>query len=717
VRQIDYKDGPKTIQKDALLLTADWRATRRLTLSLNLNYSYFSGDFWNRNLTFTAANNNANVNNGRSRVGGDGVNEVIATRAPSGSVNNVADLHWGGGGANKKVWTRQYAPKFEYKLGGLVVDGAFAFSRSVNRYDAFNTGYASNAETGGVPSSWIATRSGPGSWEWTIRQTSGNDWFDMQSFTSTNTQTGGTSATDRTETWATEKWTGMLNARYVVPFMERFPTTVKAGGKWDEESRRNHNWNTYAKWTYVGPGGNAVTYNPATETYAISKWGNWASVGPQYVSPLKFDKYTSNMFTIYNINGKEGVPPRPARAAVSDLYHAHPELFVNTANVNDYYNAFIANEKNFRQTITAGYAQADTRLTSKLQIRTGVRWEETKNRFKEFQPLSPSEMLNSPYASQFTKRTDANGNVLVTPDRATSVSGIFYQYTKKPQAIRSSKYDNWFPSLLVKYNIRPNLEWQIGVNKAISRPPVGNLTGLWSVNDNAEPPRVTAPNPLLKPEYHKVYQTRLAYYFGNRAPGQLSIAFIQDEATNFITSQVYDSGEPLGVDDPAFDGYEFVSTRNSDELQRYKNMDISYQQTLGFLPSEYLRGISINTTYSRSYANMRRSGLSPHRATFRLGYAYRRFNGAIGMVWLDDRPDGTGTSNPGRYRGEITKFDANATFRINSRLSLYVQARNFTNVKDESYISPPGVMEGEQGALRYMEQYGANWVFGIKGSF
>jgi iron complex outermembrane recepter protein len=713
LRQIDYKDGPKWIQKDALLLTADWKVTPHLVLSLNMNYSYFAGDFWNRNFTFVAANSNSNVNNGRNTVGGNGLTTIVATRAPSGSVDNVATLNWGGGAADKKTWTRQYAPRFEYKLGPLTIDGTAAYSKSLNHYEALVTGFASSI-TGGVPSSWTATRPSPQSWEWTLHQTGGADWFDMHSFTSTNSQTGGTGLTDRTETWATEKWTGMLNAAYMLPFLEKFPTTVKVGGKWDEENRRNHNWNSWAKWAYVGPGGDTVTYNPATQTNAITGWGNWANVGPQYTSPLKFDRYTTNMFTIYNVNGVQGVPPRASLSAPADLYHAHPELFVNTANVNDYYNSFIANEKNFRQTLTAAYAQADTRLTRKLQIRIGVRWEQTKNRFKEFQPLTPTEMLSSPFASQFTKTTDAQGRVLVTPARATSVAGIFYQYTTKPQATRTSKYDNYFPSLLVKYNLLPNLEWQAGVNKAISRPPIGSLTGLWSVNDNVDPPTVNAPNPNLQPEHHKVYQTRLAYYFGNRSPGQASIAFIQDEATNFFQTFTYDSGAPLGVTDPQYDGYEFISTQNDTELQRYRNMDLNYQQTLGFLPSEYLRGISIGMTYSRSYANKRRPNLAPRRFTFTPAYSYGRFSGGLGIIWIDNKPD---SSTYGRYYGSNTKIDLRATYRLTRKFSLYVQARNITNVKDEYYYSPPGVEEGRGGYLRQMEQYGANWVFGVKGTF
>ena len=45
------------------------------------------------------------------------------------------------------------------------------------------------------------------------------------------------------------------------------------------------------------------------------------------------------------------------------------------------------------------------------------------------------------------------------------------------------------------------------------------------------------------------------------------------------------------------------------------------------------------------------------------------------------------------------------------------QIRNITNVKDSFYKSPPGVPEGQQPMLRSMEEYGANWVFGVRGTF
>lgn len=712
VRQLNFGDGPKFIRKDAMLLTTDWKATERLTLSLNMIYSYFDGEFWNRNLTFVAGNNNANVNNGRSTIGGDGLTTIIATRGEAGTtVNNVANVNLGGGGAAKLTYTRQFAPRFEYKYGSIIVDGALAYSMSHNNYEAIERGFASVAESGQINSSWIATRPGPRSWEWTIRQTSGPDWFDYRNFASTDTRSGGTRITNSTNNWLTEKYTGILNAKYVLPFMRRFPTVVKFGGKWDEESRHNTGYNDWSTFSYIGPGGNTVAYNPATETNSITAWGNWGNLGPQFIATNPFEEGRSNALTVYNANGTNGMVPRASRNAAADLYHARPDLFVNTANVDNYYNSFIAPNRNFRQTINAGYGQADIRLTTKLQVRTGVRYEETRNALKEYDPLLAKQMLNTPYASQFTQNPVTG---VVTPSRATSVSGLFYQYTTQPKVTRLSNYHNWFPSLLLKYNFLPNLEWQAGVNRGISRPGIDNLTGLWSVDEVNQ--RVNAPNAELQPEQHKIYQTRMAYYFGGKSPGQVSVALIQDEATNFITSQDY-TAEEFGITDPDFATYTFRSTRNEPSIQRYRNLDLNYNQTLGFLPSEYLRGINIGTTLSRSYANMRRNGVAPWRFTGRLGYAYQRFNGSVGVIWADDKPQGTGTNNYGRYFGSLTKIDLSLNFRISRYATLFVQGRNISNTPDIVYQSPPGVQETKQGVLRRMEQYGANWNFGVKGQF
>jgi iron complex outermembrane receptor protein len=636
-----------------------------------------------------AANDNANVNNGRSRVGGDGLLTVSTQRATN---NTVPTVNVAGSSSSKLTYTRTFAPRFEYKVDRWVFDGAFAFSKSLNNYEAVERGFSEN-EALSFPSDWVATRPSLRSWEWTVRQTSGPDWFDPANWT------GGTRVESSGREWTTEIWNGQLNARWTLPFLRRFPTSLKFGGKWNEETRLNVNEDSWRIWRYVGPGGDQVTYNATTLQPTVTTSGNWANLG--FIAPHEFDTGTTNGLTVFNINNVQGMPPRADRNRIAGLFREHPELFAHAGTADNYYNAFIAPKREFRQTVTSGYAMADTRLTSKLQVRTGLRWERTNNELTEFDPLTRDEVV-------------AAGFPLNTSGRATSVAGLQYQYESRPRVTRESEYHNWFPSATLKYKITPNLEWQAGFNKAISRPPINSLTGLWVIVEDAAgvTQRVDAPNPDLQPEHSKNYQTRLVQYFTGRAPGQLFIAFSQNDIRNL--RETYDfSAEEFGIDDEEFSEYTFRSTRNSEERRRFRNMELGYNQTLGFLP-ELFRGASFNVAYTRSYASQRRARLAPHLITSRLGYAYRRFNGSLGMKWRPDTPDDT---RYGRYQREITQFDLSLNWKLTRFATLYVQGRNITDRPVIWYDTAPGDAEGTNPVLRQFQEYGANWVFGVKGTF
>jgi len=599
------------------------------------------------------------------------------------------------------TYTRTVSPKFEYKNGRWVVDGAMGYSRSVNNYDSLERGFSSS-EGGGAASGFIATRPHPESWEWEIRQTSGGDWFDRASFTDTNTRSGGTRVNNDNRTWITAIYSGQLNARWTVPFLERFPTSLKFGGKWAEENRDNNIVSDWDIWSYVGPGGNTVTRNANTGAFQNATFGNWSNVGPQFTSPHPFDMGTTNGLTVYNLAGKQGMPPRVNRQEVLRLFRSNPEQFVHTGTPENYYTAFFANPRDFRQTVTSGYSQATIRLSSKLTLLGGVRMEETENQVREYDPLTRAQVLAAGYT------VNAAGT---SGGRALTLPGMIYQYTSNPKVTRTSSYRNYFPSVMLKYYITSNFEFQIGYNKSISRPPIDSVTGLWGIDEVNF--RVSAPNPNLQPEYHKKFQSRLAYYFRGRSPGQLTLDLTQNKATNFRQTFDY-SAEDFGIDDPDFAPYTFRTTVNSAEERQFRSMDLAYNQTLGFLPSEYLRGINFNVAYSRAYADRRRANLAPQRVSSRLGYAYRKFNGSIGMVWRPETPDST---TYGQYQGEITQFDVSLNWRLNRYATFYTQIRNLTGKPVLWYHTPPGVPEGQQRALRQLQEYGTNWVFGVRGQF
>ncbi|MDO8629516.1 MAG: TonB-dependent receptor, partial [Phycisphaerales bacterium] len=333
---------------------------------------------------------------------------------------------------------------------------------------------------------------------------------------------------------------------------------MKFGGKWDEENRHNRTDSDMDNWSYIGPGGNTAVFNPTIGAWQNTAYGNWANVGPHFIAPIPFDGGTTNAFHIIGLNGQEKTPPRVSRSEVANLFHSRPELFVNTSTPENFYTDQYVNLRRFKQTIYAGYWQADTRITPRITIRYGVRAEQTQNAFKEFDPLTRSQLLALGVPLNPTN---------VSSGRPLTTEGMRTMFEKNPVIIRRAQYTEWFPSIVTKYQITPNLEWQFGANKGILRPGVNDLTGTWTLNDNANPPTVTTSNAGLEPERLKVFQTRLAYYFHGKSPGQISVQLNRVETTNFIQSRTFTAAE-FGVNDPDFESYNFITRFNTPGLNR-----------------------------------------------------------------------------------------------------------------------------------------------------
>jgi iron complex outermembrane recepter protein len=306
----------------------------------------------------------------------------------------------------------------------------------------------------------------------------------------------------------------------------------------------------------------------------------------------------------------------------------------------------------------------------------------------------------------------AAGFPVNTAARPTTIAGYQYQYLTNPKIERKKAYDDFFPMISAKYNISKDMELQAGFNKAISRPSPDSLTGAWLINEDTLV--VTSPNPFLLPERSKNFAARLAYYI--QPAGQLSLQVNQNTITNLKETR-RGTAEEFGLaDDPEFGSYDFQSPFNVAEPVRFRSLELAYAQTLPFR-HEALRGITINNSYTRSYADSRRANLLPHRFTSSLGYSYKRLRARAGVVWRDDTP-GQGTDvTYGLYRRHDTKVDLSAEYRLSKYASLFFFGRNIFNGGQTWMYTPPGNVEGDGAAVRVYENYGANWNFGIKGTF
>ena len=657
---LTFADGPKFVQRFNTNLAADFKASSRLVLSFSGLFNAFGNLAYTKNLVFTAAANSTAAATGRQHALGD----LTEIRTDGLTTNTARTFGHAGGSAVKLTNTITLTPRFEYKLHNLTVDGTFNYSRSKNDYETAARGTIRSETVNNVVADFRASRPSTDSAEWTITQLSGPDWSNIANFTNPRITEEGRFA-------LTEIYTGELNGKYVLPWSA--PTFVKFGAKTAEESRKTDNLTPYYIWNYIGPGGGPT--------------GNFAL----YPSPRPFNTDFGRITALTVSN----LPSLISRNALAQAFLGHPEWFVNSATTDNYYNAFIANRRDFRQNVDAGYGLANTRL-GQWQFQMGLRWERTETRSQEFDPLPAAQLQAAGYPFNASTR------------RATTIPGIMYQYLTLPRVTRLGVYDDLFPSASVKYLIRPNLHAQFGYSYAISRPPIDALSGVWSINDLAKV--ITAPNPNLLPEYSDNYVARLAYYF--EPVGSFTVLVQQTEITNQRVTQQISAAEYGYGDDPNYADYDFNTQVNNSTLYRYRSLELSYNQMLSFLPG-VLRTTSVNLSYTRNYANQLFAGVTPHKVSAGLGWTWGRFSARVNGIWADDTPYYATSLN--RYLKRNLKVDLNAGLRLGRNTNLFLQGRNIFN--DPQLIYEGVADRSIPPALYRYGNYGVNWTLGVKGNF
>lgn len=652
-----FKDGPKFIGKFATTLTADFKASSRLTLSLSAIFNAYDTLFYSRSMTLNLASNNTNAATGRATVQGD----LLSVQTGGGAANTAKNVGLGPTNANKLTNTITVYPSFEYKFERLTLTGVVSYSKSKNDYESIERGIARGGVVNGVVADFRATRPSIQSAEWTVVQTGGPDWSNLVNYTNPRITNEGRYAMN-------QNISGQTDAKYVLPF-RRVPMFVKFGVKAHEETRKSDDLGPYQNWSYIGPGGGTT--------------GSWAG----YDSPQLFDMGTTNALTVANM------PPQVDSRRVAALFREHPEWFARNATPANFYQAYIANHRDFLQLVSAGYGMAHAKLTSKLQVQGGLRWENTVTKAKEFDPLPNAEVTRAGHA--------------IAAGQPTTIAGYEYKFFSQPRVTRKGEYDNLFPSFSLKYNATRALQAQFGYSRAISRAPINDLAGVWVIDEINQV--ITAPNPALKPELSNNYVGRVAYYF--EPVGQFSVQVSQNDISDLRLTSQRIAAEALEFVEPEYENYDFIVTRNSEREWRFRGLEVAYAQSLSFLPGA-LRGTSVRVSYTRTYANERRPGLAPHKIAGNLNWSYKAVSLGIGGIWLDDTPF---TGNYGFYRKHNIKFDVNGSYRLSRRLSLYFQGRNVLNQSHEVYQSP--FIEGEGGVMQRMGNFGAAWVFGVKGMF
>ncbi len=664
---VTVKDGPKWTERGSYTGTFDYRATPNLTLSLSTLFARYHAEFYNRQVTMNAGGT-------RDTVTGDGV-LTYGTATTTGG--NVA---FGGGNGQKFTNTLTLAPSFEYRHDNITIDGAFTSSHSRNDYDNLAHGTVANTPVNNLTGiGFTASRSSLDGGDWTFVQTGGPDWTNLAAQSNPR-------ISDDTRQNTIDLKSGEANIKYVLP--TKLPTFLQAGVKVTRNHQIAADTRQVENYLFIGPGGGLT--------------GNFAA----YPTPFAlFGGKNQPGVTFRSINGG-GAPAFPDRDELGELFQTHPEFFtraegVGPVTVANYENGRYTNNPTYDvvESIDAGYLMANTRI-AKLQLQGGVRFEKTSEDSLELDPRSNQEVLAAGYPG-----------VAGAP---STYAGIDYKYSK-PKVHRKSDYHDYFPSLTAKYTFAPNLLGDIGWGKTIRRPDISKITGVRSINDDAE--IITTPNPNLKPERSEKIAASLSYFFGQASTNNFQVVASHNRVTNQTTGASLTS-QQYGNTDPQYDTYMFTSFSNIQTPVTYNSLEYSYQQYLLFLP-RVLQGTSVNLSYTRSYYKSsptapnggRLWGIEPHSVKGTLAWRYGRFAFSASGIWVADTNWQFGTTDS--YQKANLKVDVSGTIKITDRLGFYFAGRNI-------FQTPHQVMQfsaGNPDVVRTWQNYGTNWSFGIRGTF
>lgn len=269
---------------------------------------------------------------------------------------------------------------------------------------------------------------------------------------------------------------------------------------------------------------------------------------------------------------------------------------------------------------------------------------------------------------------------------------------------KKNQYVKFLPNLQAKYDITKSMDARGALTFGYSRPDFidlapGRLTDILSET-------ITEGNPELQPAFSTNLDFMLEKYLSNL--GILSAGLFYKDVAHFQ----YNSVKILKGDEFAgasqYTGWQWYQILNGDKAKVY-GVELNAQANLTFLPG-VLKGFSIlaNYTYTHSNANaqfrkdIRLPGQATNTANASLAFTYKRFTIQGNLNYNGSYTVSLGADAPTDVvRAARVQIDANASYMLGKRFTLYAQGLNLTNAPQVDYF-------GVRSRI-YTKQYYSYW--------
>jgi iron complex outermembrane receptor protein len=433
------------------------------------------------------------------------------------------------------------------------------------------------------------------------------------------------------------------------------PVKLKAGVHWREQKKFGGGAGGVENYSIIGADGVA---------------GRNAATGQNDDNLAQFLK-ASPVFPV-EVQGSE---PWPAMndldyMTASRLFDARPEWFRLLAPATPVLNTI-------KERIGAAYVQGTVQF-GKLNVLGGVRFEQTD--------VVASGRVNDPRRP-----------------------GL-------PFTTKSGDYQDFFPSVHLRYDLRPGVVARASYSTGMARPNMSDLVPVTTVSYAGDYGTVTQNNPGLKPQRSENVDLSLEYYF--EPAGVFSVGWFHKDITDFISRTLSDIG--TGPNNGFNGQYELFTLNTTTNLgaATVKGWEVNYSQTLTMLPKPFNGlGLYANYTYLKTagtYANgvSELDGFVPRTANLGVSYRWRSFHTRVSYNYTGDflRSRNNNINQQLRFRPK-TVVDVNFQYQYRPQLSFFV---DLVNIGDSWPVWYTGT---DRNRVRIADSYGARVNVGFSGRF
>jgi iron complex outermembrane receptor protein len=270
-------------------------------------------------------------------------------------------------------------------------------------------------------------------------------------------------------------------------------------------------------------------------------------------------------------------------------------------------------------------------------------------------------------------------NTSATDPRAvtTSAFGPFRQ-----DIVRNT-YNDWLPSLNLRYSIDDNKLLRFAVSRTMTRPDYSAIAGAVSLSPPANVGGVgtgSGGNPNLEPILSTNFDATFEWYYGERA--LLSVSGFLMDIDNYVTLGnerrsylTIDSNNPNG----AMVQYDLSIPVNSQA--KVRGFEVAWEQPFG----DYF-GVFANYTFAKGDTDDGNDMLGTSRNTYNVGgyFENERFNARLNYTYRSEFFSGLDRASA-FYQDEIDNVSASFGYKINDNYSIALDALNLNNPKTAYY--------------------------------